>query len=66
MNLLRFISISALVLFTLISIKGCVISDMPEVVQENMPGVVQEKYFTEEFDTISYHKSEEYKNAQTS
>ena len=29
-----------------------------------IPGVVQEKFFTEEFDTISYHKSEEYNNAK--
>jgi len=56
MNLLRIISISALILFTIISIKGCVISDVSDTVQE--------KYFTEEFDTISYHKSEEYKNSK--
>ncbi len=62
MNLLRFVSISALAIFTLICIKGCVMSDMPEVVQENMPGVVQDKFFTKKFDTISYHKSEEYNN----
>ncbi len=56
MNLLRFISIIPLVLFTLISIKGCIVSDVSDTVHE--------KYFTEEFDTISYHKSEEYNNTK--
>ncbi len=56
MNLIRIISISSLILFTLISIKGCVISDVSDTVHE--------KYFTEEFDTINYHKSEEYSNAK--
>ncbi len=56
MNLIRIISISSLILFTLISIKGCVISDVSDTVHE--------KYFTEEFDTINYHKSEEHSNAK--
>ncbi len=64
MNSLRIISLSTLILFILISIKGCVMSDMPEVVQENMPGVVQEKFFTKKFDTINYHKSDEYINSR--
>lgn len=29
-----------------------------------MSGTVREKYFTEEFDTISYHKSQEYNNSR--
>ncbi len=64
MNLLRIISISALILFALMSIKGCTMSEMPEVVQDNMPGVIQEKFFTKKFDTINYHKSEEYNNTR--
>ncbi len=56
MNLLRITSITSLILFTLISIKGCVITDVSDTVHE--------KYFTEEFNTISYHKSEEYNNSK--
>ena len=40
--------------FTVISINGCTMSDMA--------GTVQSKFFTKEFNSISYHKSEEYEN----
>ena|SRR3990167_336506 len=39
---------------TAISIKGCIMSDMA--------GTVQSTLFTKKFDSISYHKSEEYNN----
>ena len=45
-------SITIVCIFTVIGITGCVISEMS--------GVVQEKFYTKKFDTINYHKSEEY------
>ncbi len=41
--------------FVVISTKGCVVTDVQ--------GIVQETFFTKEFDSISYHKSDEYNNA---
>ncbi len=45
---------TTLFFFIVISTNGCVISDMA--------GSVQSALFTKEFDSISYHKSEEYNN----
>lgn len=47
----------ALFFFIVICIKGCAMSDMAD-----MAGTVQSALFTKEFDSISYHKSEEYSN----
>jgi len=49
-------SIAIVCFFTIISITGCLVSDMP--------GIVQETFYTKKFDTINYHKSEEYSNAR--
>ena len=44
---------------TVMSINGCVMSDMAG----DMAGTVQNTFFTKKYDTISYHKSEEYNNS---
>jgi len=49
-------SIALIFFFTLISITGCVVSDVQDIVHE--------RYYTKEFDTINYHKSEEYLNTR--
>ena len=49
-------SIAILCFLTLTSIAGCVVSDMQ--------GIVREQFYTKEYDTINYHKSEEYLNTR--
>ncbi len=50
------ISIAILCFFTFSSITGCVVTDMQHVVHET--------FYTKEFDTINYHKSDEYLNSK--
>jgi hypothetical protein len=45
----------SLFFFIVISTKGCVVTDVE--------GIVRETFYTKKFDSISYHKSEEYNNA---
>jgi len=45
---------ATLFLFIVISTNGCVVTDMTETVKSTL--------YTKEFDSISYHKSEEYNN----
>ncbi len=45
----------SLFFFIVISTKGCVVTDVP--------GIVRETFFTKKFDSVSYHKSDEYNNA---
>ncbi len=47
-------SITIVFLFTVISITGCEMSEVTDTVHD--------RFITKEFDTINYHKSEEYKN----
>ncbi len=49
-------SIAFMCLLTLTIITGCVVSDVESIIHE--------KYYTKEFDTINYHKSEEYINTK--
>jgi len=49
-------SIAILCFLTFASITGCVVSDME--------GVVRETFYTKKYDTINYHKSEEYLNSR--
>jgi len=49
-------SIAILCFLTFVSIIGCVVSDME--------GVVRETFYTKKYDTINYHKSEEYLNSR--
>jgi hypothetical protein len=55
-------SIAILCLITLTSITGCVVSDMP--VMSDMQHLAHETFYTREYDTINYHKSEEYLNTK--
>ncbi len=41
--------------FIIISTKGCVVTEVE--------GIARETFFTKEFDSVSYHKTEEYNNA---
>ena len=49
-------SIAILCFLTFASITGCVVSDME--------GVVRETFYTKKYDTINYHKSDEYLNSK--
>ena len=49
-------SISILCFLTFASITGCIVTDME--------GVARETFFTKKYDTINYHKSEEYLNTR--
>lgn len=49
-------SIAILCFLTFAGITGCVVSDME--------GVVRETFYTKKYDTINYHKSEEYLNSR--
>lgn len=52
----RITSIAFICLLTLTIITGCVVSDVQDIVHE--------RYYTKEFDTINYHRSEEYLNTK--
>jgi hypothetical protein len=41
--------------FIVISTKGCIVTDIE--------GITRETFFTKKFDSVSYHKTEEYNNA---
>ncbi len=56
MKLFSITSISLICLFILSIITGCVVTDVEDVIHE--------RYYTKEFDTINYHKSEEYINTK--
>lgn len=56
MKLFSTISISILCFLSFASITGCLVSDME--------GVARETFFTKAYDTINYHKSEEYLNTR--
>lgn len=56
MKLFSITFISIVSLFTIISITGCVMSDISDKVHD--------KFVTKKFDTINYHKSEEYSSAR--
>jgi hypothetical protein len=49
-------SIAVICFLSLATITGCVVSDVQDIVHE--------RYYTKEFDTINYHRSEEYLNAR--
>ena len=56
MKLFSTISIAIMYFLSFASITGCLVSDME--------GVARETFFTKKYDTINYHKSEEYLNTR--